>query len=331
MKNSKVLFITLTIILVTSLISNIAVFRSYVEQQVIVSDSQLPTPKLTLESALNKNYKYPSLDIFTRPLLTYLGRIYLREKKYDDAIKTFHRAKGFNPYLKANELYLAQTYEQLGIKDSFQYYANLAFNKMPNHPLHFSYFVKHLNAQKDTLEFDNAFKRIIYRDKYIWEIYLSAIERYEIKSKTMRENIKFIDSTYKQDDKIQQLVLVNKYGKTLFFEIVEKNKEAQRYLEKGDLDKALEIFKENHSIVKEDNIYVDKIATIYYQKKMFKKSLDYLKKIDLKKKYDIGRYLLIKGLNNLNLGNSQIGCQDLLYSIKAGNELAIDARSNFCL
>ena len=51
------------------------------------------------------------------------------------AIEHFHIARKENPYLMANESFLADVYRNLKMDDSVKFYSIKSFYKMPNNPL----------------------------------------------------------------------------------------------------------------------------------------------------------------------------------------------------
>ena len=139
---NKTLDIIVPVLIIGSifaLVSNSIILRSYVKQQESVADMNNVIPKLSLERALENDLIYPNINIFTVPFKTLLGRVYLRDSLYDNAINSFNEARKINPYLLINENYLAETYLTLGKKDSFKFYAKKIFRLAPNHPNHFAF------------------------------------------------------------------------------------------------------------------------------------------------------------------------------------------------
>ena len=161
MKSIKeIILLFLVLFSFLGLVSNSVVFRSYIYQQKTVKDMNYPQPRLSLDEAKKLDLSYPNINIYVVPFKTHLGRVYLRDSMYKDAIASFHRARKINPYLLINENYLAETYLSINEIDSFKFYARKIFNKAPNHPSHFAFYIKSLDSLQNSKKIDSAFNTI---------------------------------------------------------------------------------------------------------------------------------------------------------------------------
>jgi len=313
-----------------SLISNIITFRSYVIQQDSVSDMNNIIPKMTLSEALKNNLTYPNINIYTVPFKTQLGRVYLRDSMYKEAINIFHKARKDNPYLMINENYLAETYLRINKKDSFDYYANRIFSKAPNHANHFTAYIKSLGPLKNSIKLDSAFNLINFKSPTIWKIYLGALFNVQDSLKVLNKNLVIADSIYPRNDDIQFTISSIKYG----FENVKKSEEfisiADQLAIDGNFEGSIDVLKIATELNPMNfNIY-DKLATSYFKLEKYDSSLNYINKINLRKFEDLGRFYLIKGINLVKLNQKEEGCKSIYESIMIGNKEAIKAYRSFC-
>jgi len=326
----KLLFPLIVIVSVFCIISNSIVFRAYILQQKSVSDMNKVVPKMTLDEALKNDLGYPNINIYTVPFKTSLGRVYLRDSMYDDAIKTFHKARLHNPFLLINENYLAETFLTINQKDSFNFYAKKIFKTAPNHPNHFAFYIKSLEEKLTSSKIDSAFNVISYKSQNIWKIYLASIYNVENKLDNAKKNMRIADSLFPKDNEIQYLLDVIKFGQ----EKIKKSKEfigvADELVKKNDFEGSLKILNKALKLHPNNIDILDKISTLFFKIEQYDSSLIFINKIDINKYNDLGRYNLIKGINLVRLGEKQKGCNFIYEAILKGNKEAIKANRSFC-
>ncbi|MDB3862200.1 hypothetical protein N9313_01385 [Flavobacteriaceae bacterium] len=331
--HNKLLHIIIPILIIGSIfaiVSNSIVFRGYIIQQKGVADMNNIVPKMTIDEALENDLIYPNINIFTVPFKTALARVYLRDSLYNKAIINFHKARDNNPFLLINENYLAQTYLTLAKKDSFKFYAKKIFRLAPNHPNHFGYYLKSLDSLKTSSKIDSAFNRITKKSSTIWKIYLAAIYNTDSLSKKAEKNIRIADSLYPKEKEIQYLIEALKYGQPALKKSDEYVIVADAQAQNNNFLEAIKILKKALELYPTGNSIHDKIATSYFKIEQYDSSLFYLNKINLKKYDNLGRYHLIKGVNLVNLGNKEEGCNEIYEAILLGNKEAIKANRSFC-
>ena len=195
----EIIILILIVISISGLFSNSIVFRSYVYQQKTVKDMAYLVPKLSLEESKKLDLNYPNINIYTVPFKTHLGRVYLRDSIYDEAIKAFHEARKANPFLVINENYLAETFLNISEMDSFRFYADKIFKTAPNHPGHFGFYIKSLGSLQNSKKIDSAFAEVNIKSTTLWKIYLAAIYNVDSIAEGGIRNIKIADSLYKRN------------------------------------------------------------------------------------------------------------------------------------
>ena len=173
MKSIKeIILLFLVLFSFLGLVSNSVVFRSYIYQQKTVKDMNYAQPRLSLDEAKKLDLSYPNINIYVVPFKTHLGRVYLRDSMYKEAIASFHSARKINPYLLINENYLAETYLSINELDSFKFYARKIFNKAPNHPSHFGFYIKSLDSLQNSKKLILPLIQLVLNQqksgKFIW-------------------------------------------------------------------------------------------------------------------------------------------------------------------
>ena len=331
MKSIKeIILLFLVLFSFLGLVSNSVVFRSYIYQQKTVKDMNYAQPRLSLDEAKKLDLSYPNINIYVVPFKTHLGRVYLRDSMYKDAIASFHRARKINPFLLINENYLAETYLSINELDSFKFYARKIFNKAPNHPGHFAFYIKSLDSLQNSKKIDSAFNTISVKSTKIWKIYLASIYNTGTIKEQAERNIKIADSIYKKNKEIQYIIDAIRYGG----DNIEKSDEligvADAIAKVGDFEGSIKVLKKALELYPSSNSIYDKIATSYFKISMNDSSLKYINKIDLSKYENPGRYFLIKGINLVKLDKKEEGCQALYQSIILGDKEAVKANRSFC-
>ncbi len=313
-----------------SLASNILVFRSYIIQQISVADMNNVVPEMSLSVAKENDLTYPNINIFTVPFKTSLGRIYLRDSLYQNAIETFHAARKNNPYLLINENYLAETYLKINQRDSFDFYAKKIFSNAPNHPNHFAFYLRTIDDESNSTVIDSAFNLMTYKPAHVWKIYLSKLYHVDKKSESSIINLKIADSLFPKNDEIQYLINVINHGQKEIRKSNELMSVADALAEEDNFDGSIHVLYEALELNPRSNLIFDKIATSYFKLEQYDSSLFYTNKININKYKDIGRYHLIKGINLVKLNKKEEGCKEIYESILLGNKEAIKANRSFC-
>ena len=79
--------------------------------------------------------------------------------------------------MNISKSYLGKVFDKKGEYDSARYYTKLAFDKMPNNPVHFAHYVEVLIRDYDTIGIKEAYDKVIYkeRDDRFEKLYLLAM------------------------------------------------------------------------------------------------------------------------------------------------------------
>ena len=325
----NIIFVLLTSILIFSIASNYKVFQVMKAQNFLIKDYGKHTPEVSLKEVLNYDFSYPNINAYTVPFKTYIGRVYLRDSQYQKAISYFHEARKYNPYLKSSENYLAEIYDAIKVKDSFQFYAKVAYKEMPNNTLHFGRYIKSIGPHKNSYTVDTLFNSQVYKTNIFWQLYLSSLVSIDSKSYLAKQNFNKAIELFPKDKNIETLVDYNIYGK----ENVDKSEQFVRLADElartDDFIGAIKVLKDAIKLYPK-NDYYEKLATCYYKLKDYKSTVEYLDRMNLEKTYSIGRYHLILGVALCELKQNQRGCDELTKAVFSKDPQALKTKSIYC-
>tara|TARA_B100001250_G_C19807558_1_gene794114 strand:- start:539 stop:1549 length:1011 start_codon:yes stop_codon:yes gene_type:complete len=251
------LFIIIILISVGSLLSNFKVFQVNIQQHRLLSYLSVGSiQKMDKEYLKRISTNYPTLSQTIIPLKAITGTYWLQNDSVIKGLDLLHQANKDNPYLGFPDAMIAGFYEFVGVKDSFNFYAKSAHNKLPNAPQHYVLLSKLLvNENKiDSLEifFNDIKQRLI--DDQIFYIYLTTAlnntEKFD--SISLNENISFAKSRFPLNKRINLLTDYLVYGEEKVNNIIDLKQQAIDSFEQ-DSDNSIKLMTE---IIKEmpDNL-----------------------------------------------------------------------------
>jgi pentatricopeptide repeat protein len=277
-KNS--LYFFLIFICLGSVLSNYKVFDANIKQYLIQNYlSAGEVSNIELDYLNRISTRYPTLSSTVIPLKGITGSYWLENDSISKGLDLLEEANKNNPYLGFPDAMIAQFYEFIGAKDSFNHYARKAFEKLPNAPQHYVLISKTLvNENKiDSLEsfFNNTKEKII--DHQLYKIYFAAAIKNKEKFDTvsLNQNIKFAKAAWPRQKDLRLLTDYLTFGEEKIKEIVYLQ---QMAIDSFELDPEFSIkTMENITTEISDNIYnyeilfemyfknsnYDKVITLY--------------------------------------------------------------------
>ena len=211
------IYILIVLFSVGSLLSNFKVFQANILQWKLSQYLSSGTiANIDPEYLERISTNYPTLSQTVIPFKGITGTYWLQHDSIMKGLNLLEKANKENPYLGFPDAMIAGFYEFLGVKDSFNFYARSAYNKLPNAPQHYVLLSKVLiNEDRiDSLEmfFNDIKDRII--DRQVFKIYLaSAVKNKEkFDSISLEENIAIAKSKFARDPDINLLSDYLVYG-----------------------------------------------------------------------------------------------------------------------
>ena len=316
--SKKYLFFTL-------LISPFLIYGSYrlfnqtIENTTYYVENNFTQKYSPLNVVENFEENYPSLGYASVSNKVAKARYYIRDKKYDQAIKLLNSGIKDNPYLMNGETQLARIYLEQNKLDSAYIYARKAFYGLPNNRAHASLYQKVLFNQNKLEEFDSIIDMYKGDNELVLQnhaFYLSRKRLVELEEFviTSKDSLFFEKSIklYPNNDVIQRSYKLYLYP----IDVIQKAKEfdsiANKFFSNGDLNKAINNWESALNIIPNDDSYYLNIAQAFTRQKNHKKAIEYLKKIDDNELDNSqGKKDMYFGLNYISLNNKVMACKYL--------------------
>jgi hypothetical protein len=227
-KNSFFIFIVLLSFF--TLFSNYKVFHANVNQQRLVQIMAEGTYLIEDDYIDRISTKYPTLSSTVIPFNSVLGAYWIANNDNRLGFELLRKGNKENPFLGLSDLLLAQIYDQVGLKDSFDFYARAAISKLPNAPQHYVLISRLyvLDNKLDSLKilYDDIKDRIY--DRQVFNIYLSAAlnNRDQLDSLELVKDAKFAKEKFPFVDELNLVADYIIYGKERIDKIILQKQEA---------------------------------------------------------------------------------------------------------
>lgn len=313
MKNKKPFLILIFLYMASSVYVSLKVAESHYIQAFLMYDFNMDAYNIPYEEFSSFDDRFPNLSATTLPMKFIKARYYLKLDSLQITKELLRKAAKDNPYLKGPEEMLARVFLKEENYDSAYFYAEQAFNKMPNvDPHRYTYFrvLRHFN---DSISLDLAFDRIKnYNNSSHWYDYIFS--RFKI-SQTDSTIFNVIDD-FKIKFPNEDLTIINQMTNyieigseaytfsTLLAKLGDEKFEEEEYSEAADMyEKAIDFNNENY-------LLYENAAIAYDLSNQDKKALEYYDKVIYDFTSKDGRSEFYKGLMLLQENNSS-GCEYL--------------------
>lgn len=251
MKSNKFFFILIFVFSTIPFLSNYKNYLVNINQVLILKGIMNSDFKLDEKTFKRLDLGYPSLTNTAIPFKTILGRYLIQNDSILKGMDYLRKGSLDNPFLGYSDMTFADFYEEIGIKDSFEYYTRRAYSKLPNAPGNFINMTRlyYINNNLDSLSiiFDEISDRV--QDEQVYRIYLAAaIENKEaFDSISLRENALKARGFFSKTKEILLLSDYILYGKENIQRSIEISEEAKQTFE-SDQTKAIELINQAISL-----------------------------------------------------------------------------------
>ena len=289
----KSAFLTVIVIAIITSYSAYIIYKASNLEYLIVSDDISMNDKglLNGDEVLQKMPMYPNVFQSSESFYEYAGIYYVREKKYDKALKCFSKAKIINGYSGRIEFYKQVISKNKGNIDSAYIYAKQAFYLRPRNYDLFKTAITYAITKKDTLEILKQHKLFSqYRPmSETWNTVSNGLKSAGYSNTNLLAFVKSGLKKFPEDTillKKKKLLLISNYNENSNSEKILKHKndlliadyitEGQKFEEQKKMDKALESY-EKALKIDSKNIYACQNIGFYYLKTAkSKKAINYL-------------------------------------------------------
>jgi len=289
----KSAFLTVIVIAIITSYSAYIIYKASNLEYLIVSDDISMNDKglLNGDEVLQKMPMYPNVFQSSESFYEYAGIYYVREKKYDKALKCFSKAKIINGYSGRIEFYKQVISKNKGNIDSAYIYAKQAFYLRPRNYDLFKTAITYAITKKDTLEIlkqhklfsqyrpmsetwntvSNGLKSAGYSNKNLLAIVESGLKKFPEDTILLKKKKLLLISNYNENSNSEKIL---KHKNDLL--IADYITEGQKFEEQKKMDKALESY-EKALKIDSKNIYACQNIGFYYLKTAkSKKAINYL-------------------------------------------------------
>ncbi|WP_395617821.1 O-antigen ligase family protein [Aquirufa sp.] len=252
----------------------------------------------------------PNLSSSTLPMKAMMARYYIRDKRFDDALRVLKESENDNPFLHYNDFLRTSIYASLNKMDSAHFYAKRAFNAWPRASSYYKNMIFTSAKLKDTNEIKRALQVSLDAKNDIaitWNQYLLGM--FEVKRGTDKALLETLNQTLKKfpaDTAIlnptrvmlmggnSSLQSLTAKGNALFVQ-GKYTQAAQAYIEMSKLDTGNFTHLENAGIC-------------FYAGKRFAESLIYFAKSEQHPGNNTGKSAYFGGMSQLSLGKKPEAC-----------------------
>lgn len=274
----------------------------------------------------------PNLSSSTLPMKAMLSRYYIRDKRFDDALRVLKESENDNPFLHYNDFLRTSIYASLNKMDSAHFYAKRAFDAWPRASSYYKNIIFTSAKLKDTNEIKRALQVSLDAHNDIaltWNQYLLGM--FEVKQgadKTMLAQVEKTLKRFPADTAIlnptrnmlrggsQDLKGLTAKGNNLFVK-KKYSQAAAVYIELSKQDPG------NFS-------HLENVGICYYAGKRFAESLFYFAKSEQHPGNNSGKSAYFAGMSQLSIGKKAEACASFARSKAKAYPDASTAISQYC-
>ena len=274
----------------------------------------------------------PNLSSSTLPMKAMMARYYIRDKRFDDALRILKESENDNPFLHYNDFLRTSIYASLNKIDSAHFYAKRAFNAWPRASSYYKNIIFTSAKLKDTNEIKRALQVSLDAKNDIaltWNQYLLGM--FEVKQgadKTMLAQLEKTLKKFPADTAIlnpttkmlrggsQDLRGLTAKGNSLFVQ-GKYTQAAAVYIELSKQDPG------NFS-------HLENVGICYYAGKRFAESLFYFGKSEQHPGNNSGKSAYFAGMSQLSIGKKEEACASFARSKAKAYPDASSAISQNC-
>jgi O-antigen ligase/tetratricopeptide (TPR) repeat protein len=274
----------------------------------------------------------PNLSSSTLPMKAMMARYYIRDKRFDDALRILKESENDNPFLHYNDFLRTSIYASLNKMDSAHFYAKRAFNAWPRASSYYKNIIFTSAKLKDTNEIKRALQISLDAKNDVvltWNQYLLGM--FEVKQGADKTLLAQLEKTLKKFP--ADTAILNSTAKMLRG----GSRDLRGLLAKGNTlfvqgkyGQAAAIYIE---LSKQDTgnfSHLENAAICYYAGKRFAESLFYFAKSEQHPGNNSGKSAYFAGMSELSLGKKEEACASFARSKAKAYPDASSAISQNC-
>ena len=252
----------------------------------------------------------PNLSSSTLPMKAMMARYYIRDKRFDDALRVLKESENDNPFLHYNDFLRTSIYASLNKMDSAHFYAKRAFNAWPRASSYYKNMIFTSAKLKDTNEIKRALQVSLDAKNDIaitWNQYLLGM--FEVKRGTDKTLLAQLNQTLKRfpaDTAILNPTRVMLMGGSSSLQSLTAKGNA--LFVQGKYAQAAKAYIEMSSLDPGNFTHLENAGICYYAGRMFAESLIYFAKSEQHPGNNTGKSAYFGGMSQLSLGKKPEAC-----------------------
>jgi tetratricopeptide (TPR) repeat protein len=301
-------------------------YKALLFENELNTDYKLPEAEQTLTSAyIEANMpKYIEVNLSSVPFYEWLGKYYLKEKRYDKANNCFNLSEKINPYSGKSDYFRNKIAQEKGLVDSAYFYSNRAFDIRPRNETYFYETINSALIKKDTVGILKLhYKFMKYRnDPKYWINTSSALILSNYNNKNV---IQFIEQGLKAFPNDSSLI---ERKKSFEFDVLTKKalllENDKKYIA------AIEIY---NQILEKDPKNINALQNIsmcQIRLKNYKKAIFYLEKTLKFSNDDEGKSAYNIGVCYYLTNNKVKGCSYINIAVQKNYPNAANIQNKYC-
>ncbi len=274
----------------------------------------------------------PNLSSSTLPMKAMLSRYYIRDKRFDDALRVLNESEKDNPFLHYNDFLRTSIYASLDKMDSAHYYSKRAFDAWPRASSYYKNIIFTSAKLKDTNTLKHALQvslDVNNDNALIWNQYLLGM--FEVKQGADKNLLVQLEQTLKKFP--ADTALLNPTVKMLRG----GNRDLKGLLAKGNAlfvkgkySQAAAVYKELSSLDSGNFSHLENVGICFYAGRSFAESLFYFAKSEQHPGNNTGKSAYFAGMSQLSIGKKADACASFNRAQAKGYPDAAAAIAQYC-
>ena len=327
-------FIFIFILSSVSTFSNYKVYKSFLDQKLLMFDYNNSKNMIDENKALNEiQSEYPNITLTTIPIEELLANILIKKGRNEEALLFLSKNNNnHNPYLGFRENLLNIIYDNLGNKDSSLYYNAIAFNKLPNNKAFSSQLLNKYSIENDTLRLKNIFKGLKIKGPLDIKNFLNGMLNYrKINDKELRLYSDTLLAMNPDDNLAKRLASSIKIGKNNYDKSQEYQLFAENRLDNNQWNEAIKFYRLSDSLFPNRITIKENIAICYTkQKKYLQAKNEYKKIIKDFKNEDVSKAKFYLALILIKENKTSEACRIISKLVDKNYKGSVLVFQNFC-
>jgi O-antigen ligase len=252
----------------------------------------------------------PNLSSSTLPMKAMMARYYIRDKRFDDALRVLKESENDNPFLHYNDFLRTSIYASLNKMDSAHFYAKRAFNAWPRASSYYKNMIFTSAKLKDTNEIKRALQVSLEANNDVaitWNQYLLGM--FEVKRGTDKVLLETLNQTLKKfpaDTAILNPTRAMLMGGSSSLQTLTAKGNA--LFVQGKYTQAAKAYIEMSSLDPGNFTHLENAGICFYAGKRFAESLIYFAKSEQHPGNNTGKSAYFGGMSQLSLGKKTEAC-----------------------